>query len=55
MIGFILYALALIMFLSPSTTGLWIFPLMFGMLMHWKFWTVGIVAFLVGAGWNKPF
>ena len=30
----------------------------FGMLIHWKFWIIsipaGLLAFLVGAGWQKP-
>lgn len=29
-----------------------------GMLIHWKFWVIGLftgtIAFFVGAGWQKP-
>jgi len=54
MIGFLLYIVALFMLLTiPS--NIWIVPLLFGMLFHWKMWLTGIAAFFVGAGFNKNF
>ncbi len=55
MFAFILYIIALLAFAVAPTTGVWIPVLVIAMLIHWKFWLVGIIAFLVGAGWRKPF
>ena len=54
--AWILYFLGFALMMNGVDAGL--FVILFGMLLHWKFWVstiiVGTVAFFVGAGMNKP-
>ena len=50
--AWICYLLGVLLFTIEPTTGMVVFGI--GMLYHWKAWTIGIVAFFVGAGWKKP-
>ena len=50
------YLIGIILMLNGVDAGF--FVILFGMLIHWKFWVstviIGTVAFFVGAGWSKP-
>lgn len=56
--AWVFYILGIIMLSAPVGTEWALLVFALGMLIHWKFWLVtilaGTVAFFVGAGWNKP-
>lgn len=52
MIGWLFYILGIILFMAHPILGMGVFGI--GMLFHFKWWAVGIVAFFIGAGWKKP-
>jgi len=56
--AWVFYILGILMFMAPAGHEWALLVFALGMLIHWKFWIItivaGTIAFCVGAGWQKP-
>lgn len=55
LLAIILYIIGVaLMSIEAELAFVGIIVFLIGMFIHWKYWILGIGAFFVGAGWNKP-